>query len=98
MTHCQRCGDELASGSLKYLVTVTVTADFDGVLPTQVEMADLEAFMNQLDQEDPVRTEIDASQSQGYVLCPGCKSAFLNDPLGVKEDDSGGDDESGKVH
>ena len=28
--HCQRCGVELPGGSLKYLVTIHVTADFDG--------------------------------------------------------------------
>ena len=105
MTSCNRCGVELAAGSLKYLVTVNVTADFDGVLPTQVELEDLEAFMRQLDREDPAKAENDVYLSQGYVLCPACKAAFLADPLGVKTRGDGprppepdGGDEGGKVH
>ena len=104
MTACNRCGTELSPGGLKYLVTVNVTADFDGVLPTQVEMEDLEAFMRQLDSEDPAKAENDVYLSRGYVLCPACKVAFLADPLGVKASGvrpvpgSGSDDEGGKVH
>ena len=103
MTSCNRCGAELLPGSLKYLVTINVTADFDGVLPTQVEMEDLEAFMRQLDSEDPAKAESDVYLSQGYLLCPACKAVFLADPLGVKVRGDGPParepgDEGGKVH
>lgn len=104
MTSCNRCGTELASGRLKYLVTVNVTADFDGVLPTQVEMEDLEAFMRQLDGETSAKAENDVYLSQGYVLCPACKAAFLADPLGTRTPGDGprpgpgNEDEGGKVH
>ncbi|MDF1555902.1 MAG: hypothetical protein P1P84_22700 [Deferrisomatales bacterium] len=104
MTSCNRCGVDLAAGSLKYLVTVNVTADFDGVLPTQVELEDLEAFMRQLDSEDPAKAENDVYLSRGYVLCPACKAAFLADPLGTRAPGDGprpgpGDgDAGGKVH
>jgi hypothetical protein len=97
MTSCNRCGIELAAGSLKYLVTVNVTADFDGVLPTQVELEDLEAFMRQVDARDEGALEKDVYQSQGFVLCPNCKAAFLRDPLHRPDDRAGGDDE-GRVH
>jgi hypothetical protein len=94
----------LEPGSLKYLVTLNVTADFDGVLPTQVEMEDLEAFMRQLDSEDPAKAENDVHLSQGYVLCPACKAAFLADPLRTRTPGDGpvpgpgSGDEGGKVH
>ena len=106
MTTCNRCGAELDPGSLKYLITVNVVADFDGVLPTQVEVEDLEAFMRQMDSEEPEKAENDVYQSQGYILCPGCKAAFLADPLGVKTRGDGppppgapdGGEDGGKVH
>ena len=96
MISCQRCGAELPPGSLKYLVTVHVTADFDGVLPSGGSMEDLEAFMRQLDAVDPVRAEKDVHQSQGYLLCPACKAAFLENPLGLPPEESKG--EGGRVH
>jgi hypothetical protein len=104
VTSCNRCGAGLGPGSLKYLITVHVTADFDGVLPTRVEMEDLETFMRQLDREDPAGAEDDVCLSQGYVLCPACKAAFLADPLGTRAPGDGprpepGDGgEGGKVH
>jgi len=94
--HCQRCGGELPPGSLKFLVTIHVTADFDGVLPAQGSLEDLEAFMAQLDAEDPVKLEKDVHQSQGYVLCPACKGLFLDDPLGLARE--GERAEVGRVH
>jgi hypothetical protein len=93
---CQRCGLELEPGSLKYLVTVHVTADFDGVLPEAGTMEDLEAFMHQLDAEDPVKLEKDVYQSHGYILCPACKAAFLANPLGLAAE--GPADEGGRMH
>ena len=92
--HCRRCGAALDAGSLKYLVTIHVTADFDGVLPAAGRMEELEAFMNQLDARDPVTLEKDSYQAQGYLLCPVCKESFLRDPLGLACDDEGG----GRVH
>ncbi len=92
---CDRCGAELAPGSLKYLVTIHVTADFDGALPAEGGLDDLEAFMRQVDGEDPVRLERDVYQSHGHLLCPACKDAFLRDPLGVAR---GGGPEEGRMH
>ena len=96
MIHCQRCGAELPEGSLKYLITIHVTADFDGVLPTTGSMEDLEAFMNQLEAADPVTLEDDVYQTQGYLLCPGCKESFLKDPLGLARESA--EASEGRVH
>jgi len=97
MTHCQRCGAELRAGSLKYLVTIHVTADFDGTLPAEGGIEDLEAFMQQVDAEDPVRLEKDVYQSKAYLLCPACKAAYLEDPLGLGQAE-GPAEEGGRVH
>jgi len=97
MVVCQRCGAELPPGSLKYLVTIHVTADFDGVLPAEGGIEDLEAFMQQVDARDPVQVEKDVYQSQGYLLCPPCKALFLQDPLRQNEAEQG-TKEGGRVH
>jgi hypothetical protein len=78
------------------LVTIHATADFDGVLPASVRQEDLEAFMRQVDAGDPAKLEQDVYQSQGYVLCPPCKTAFLGDPLGVQAGEARS--EGGGVH
>jgi hypothetical protein len=93
--YCAACGVELPAGSLKYLVTIHVTADFDGTLPAEGGMEDLEAFMHQLDAKDSAELEKDVYQSQGYLLCPACKAAFLANPLGTASEGTG---EGGKVH
>lgn len=97
MTRCQRCGAELPPGSLKYIVTIHVTADFDGVLPAEGGIEDLEAFMHQVDAEDSVPLEKDVYQSKGYLLCPACKASFLQDPLRQKEAEQD-EEEGGRVH
>ncbi len=84
MARCDRCGVDLPAGSLKYLVTIHVTADFDGVLPDQGEMEDLEAFMRAIDAADAPEAGKDVYQSQGFLLCPACKASFLDDPLGLR--------------
>ena len=94
--YCARCGAELPGGSLKYLITIHVTADFDGVAPATGTVEDLEAFMRQLDAKDPAELEKDVHQSQGYLLGPPCKAAFLANPLGTEI--GPGADEGGKVH
>ena len=106
MTSCNRCGAGLEPGSLKYLITVSVAADFDGMPPTEVEMEDLEAFMRQVDRGGPTPADKDKDVylSQGYVLCPACKAAFLADPLGTRAPGDGpvpspdNETEGGKVH
>ena len=97
MTRCHRCGVELSPGSLKFLVTIHVAADFDGALPSDAEQEDLEAFMRRVDAANPAEAERDVYQTQGYLLCPPCKAAFLKAPLGVRPPDSE-DEETGRVH
>lgn len=89
MNKCKKCGEELSPGKLKYVVTVNVTADFDGVLPAEGEIEDLEAFMQQIDKEDPVKMERDVFQSLGFILCPECKAKYMENPLGDEDADGG---------
>ncbi len=83
MTLCRRCGAELAPGSLKFLVTLHVTADFDGNLPAEGSFEDLEVCMRRIDGESAENRESDVYQTRGFVLCAPCKEALLRDPLGL---------------
>ncbi|TLN18879.1 hypothetical protein FDZ71_05330 [bacterium] len=93
---CAACKMPLGQGDLKFLVTINVMADFDGSLPANGRIEDLESFMRSIDKEDSKQLERDVYQSLGYILCPECKRKFLENPLGLRPDEEGAAD--GKVH
>ena len=98
---CERCGKELEQGEVRYLVTVHATAEFDGDKPTTGDLNDLEAFMRRMDDGPLAKGEHDVHESKGFVLCSGCKGAFMAHPLGQEKDaapapDEG--DEEGRLH
>jgi hypothetical protein len=93
-----RCGAEIEEGALRYLVTINVTADFDGTLPADGGIEDLEAFMRKLDKEDPRKLEHDVFQSKAFLLCPACKNEFMKHPLDSAAPSEGEADGEGRVH
>jgi len=95
--HCERCGVKLEEGALRYVVTINVTADFDGVLPAEGEIEDLEAFMRRIDKKGSGRAEHDVFQSKAFILCPVCKAELMKHPLGAAPPEDEGEDE-GRVH
>jgi len=97
-TYCERCAEKIESGALRYLLTINVTADFEGSLPNEGDIEDLEAFMAQMDRSDPVKLRNDVFQTRGFLLCPKCKREFMNDPLAQKTPDSNEDPQGGRVH
>jgi hypothetical protein len=97
-TYCERCGTPIGEGALRFLVTVNVTADFDGTLPAEGGIEDLEAFMRKLDKEDPRKLEHDVFQSKAFLLCPACKNEFMKHPLGSAAPAEAEADDEGRVH
>lgn len=95
--YCEVCRKVLAAGALKFLVTINVAADFDGTLPADCGIEDLEAFMRSIDKTGPRKLEHDVYQSKGYLLCPECKKKFMDNPLGVAAKKSSTGPE-GRVH
>jgi hypothetical protein len=95
--YCAICRKPLAPGALKFLVTINVAADFDGTLPADCGIEDLEAFMRKIDRADPRKLEHDVYQSKGYLLCPECKMKFMRNPLGVAAEKKPAEPE-GRVH
>ena len=97
-TYCERCGEKIEGGALRYLLTINVTADFEGTLPSDGEIEDLEAFMAQMDRSDPVKLQNDVYQSRGFLLCPRCKREYMEDPLAQSTGEPDDDPSDGRVH
>lgn len=79
---CSRCGRHLALGSLKYLVTISVTADFDGVIPDEAAEEDIRQVLKDAAAKDQEELERDVHQHMAYVLCKPCRDLFIQGPIG----------------
>ncbi len=84
---CERCGREMADGSLAYEVRIDVRADFDGVLvppeagrATDDEIRELVACMAEAEPADLMR---DVHHSERHLLCPDCRDRYLANPLNL---------------
>lgn len=97
--YCERCRAKIAEGSVRYLVTVHATADVDENLPAEGGIEDLEAVMRLIDMKTAEDHEHDVYESKAFILCPGCKAAFMKNPLGTPSAPvTGGGDDEGRVH
>lgn len=82
---CDRCGDPLEDGALKYTVRIALTADFDGHLGLADEAAegslgdalDAAAGLSEAELMEGVHQEL------AFLVCAGCRAALLRDPLGA---------------
>ncbi len=84
---CEKCGKEMADGSIAYEVKIQVYADFDGVLP-QVESAEeMEARLRELvaamEEADPDELMRDVFHEELHLLCPRCRDRYVANPLNL---------------
>lgn len=74
----------LIDGELRYVVSISVTADFDGFLP---EVSDPEAEMERVLSLAETRCERSLSaevhDELAFLLCAHCHGRWLDNPLGV---------------
>lgn len=88
--YCARCRRPLAWGETKYLVSVTFTADFDGVIPDEGGAESIPALLEEMagrevrELEDEVHCKVD------YLLCKKCRDAVRPDPLGLRPGEADG--------
>jgi hypothetical protein len=84
---CDKCGKEMADGSLAYEVKIQVYADFDGVLPEVKTPEEMEARLHELvdamEGADPDALLRDVYHEERYLLCPGCRERYLANPLNL---------------
>jgi hypothetical protein len=82
--YCSRCGRRLAPGGTRYVVTINVTADFDGYLgpgPGVGEVDFDEVFRMAADKsEDELINEV--AQKLSFWLCKPCRDEWVEEPLG----------------
>jgi len=79
---CDRCGQDLAPGELKYILRLSITADFDGYLnESDTGKLDSGALLAELEMRSPEELEEDICLERAFLLCPHCRAAVLSDPL-----------------
>ncbi|MBW1972382.1 MAG: hypothetical protein JRI44_06060 [Deltaproteobacteria bacterium] len=84
---CFKCKKPLPPGSLKYIITISIIADFDGVLPESDDLTDreLENLIKEIMKSNPKKVEHDVYHTMAFLVCKKCKDQFLKDPLHIGE-------------
>jgi len=79
---CAMCTKALPTGSLRYVVEMAITADFDPVLvfpddlDGEIEQA-VDAIQEAADQGLAGKLEEQVVARRAFLLCPSCRSTFL---------------------
>lgn len=79
---CNRCGQNLAEGTLKYRVDVKVRSMFDGVIPdsdVRDHAQGLDTLMAELSKYSEEELVRQVYEDDSFVLCPTCKEAFMKE-------------------
>ena len=78
-TSCDRCGQTLASGATRYVLSLRVTSDWDGHVSETSESR--EELLALLDQMSAQAAEAEVDLQLAYTVCPGCRKKILQNPL-----------------
>ncbi len=91
---CARCGKRIKESEIRYVVRLTVVGDDGGVLEEINDPnIEIEKLIEQIENTDPFELENDVMEERVFVLCPGCKKAFLKSPFGRRIGGFADDDE-----
>ena len=79
---CASCGTTLATGSLRYVTEVTITADFDPVLVVPDDLdaeidRTLAGMQEAADEGLAGQLEEQVVARRAFLLCPSCRGTFL---------------------
>ena len=80
---CATCSKVLPTGSLRYVVELAITADFDPVLvfpddlDGEIEQA-VDAIQEAADQGLAGKLEEQVVARRAFLLCPSCRAEFLD--------------------
>ena len=94
---CNRCDRTLPDGETRYVLTLRVTADFDGHLPEGSKPGEsLDTVLEQCVAlpEDELNAQVDLALA--FTVCPPCRSMILRNPLQRKRPDKTSDS-SGRI-
>ena len=81
---CFKCGKILPVGGLKYIISIHILSDFEGVVlePTEGVDEQIIGLVEELEKMDPETIEKDVHQKLTFHLCKRCKDEFAHDPVG----------------
>lgn len=85
---CRRCGKLLPLGSLKYIINIHVTTDFDGYISEEEfnEEVPLEELVKLIKEKPPKQAENDVTNNMAFFLCNDCKNYFVTHPVGPEKE------------
>ncbi len=79
---CARCGRYLPLGGLKYLVTISLAADFDGVITEDASEKEFHRVLTAAEARGKEELENEVYQAMAYILCKPCRDEFVKKPVG----------------
>ena len=76
---CQKCGQPLKPGSLRYQVTIELVSMFDGYIEETEEMSDehIEKLLQSISKKDPGELMNDVVQTISLVVCRSCRNNLV---------------------
>jgi hypothetical protein len=76
-----RCGKELPTGDVAYVVQIKVFAGFDGLLSEPEEGIDnqLHQILDQIEKSDPEELEKAVYEELTLILCKSCRDRFMDE-------------------
>ncbi|NOZ88032.1 MAG: hypothetical protein GXP49_17585 [Deltaproteobacteria bacterium] len=81
-SRCSRCGKNLPQGSVKYIMKLTITADFDGFLEEKdTGSLDTEALLSSIHEKTEEELEDEVWIERVFLLCQECRNKIVHDPL-----------------
>ncbi|UCD84859.1 MAG: hypothetical protein JSU92_01340 [Deltaproteobacteria bacterium] len=80
---CAKCGKRLRPGSVKYIISINIIADFDGILPEEVDEREIARLIREAKKMDQETLEREVHQGMVYLLCKPCRDIFAENPLNL---------------
>jgi hypothetical protein len=78
---CSRCQRKIPLGGSHYVMSLRLTAGFDGYLPTPPPGLNLSKAIDQCMKLSEEELEQSVDLLQSFTLCPPCRDSIAADPL-----------------
>ena len=83
-SRCHRCDRLLPDGNARYVVSIQVTADSDGLLPDADDPgAEIDRLLAAVEARSERSLAHEIHSEMSFLLCPHCRVRWLDNPLGV---------------
>ena len=101
--HCCKCGKNLPEGSVRYIVSIRLFADFDGNIEiaegNEDDQDSIEYLMQCLEGLENTELESDIRDEMVFLLCRRCRNRFGLNPLNKPASDiKNGERRTGILH